>query len=371
MSTNTLWYTRCPVPTAFSIALKLGWIEEEFKDDGTFIRSLLDSPERDVRESHFDHTLPDSLRHGGNAPPIWAYAKGNDLRLVGLSWTEQPQYVLALPESGITGPKDLKGKRLALPVRTRDSIDFWQSNALQFYQTTLASAGLSLKDVELVKIPVDRGYIDDSKSPSKDKDGSLWNAGQMKAFQREEIFALLRGKVDVIVSAGPRGLEVRSLLGARVVHDLAGESSRLSQVSNSFPYTFTVNGSLLKKRPDYVARLLFRVLAAVEWAKEHHDEVVRITAYELGVAEEFVEEAYGNKLSQQLEVNLSPENLEALRLRKDFLFQQGFLPKDFEIESWVDREPLEEAHRLLRQYQQAVFEKQQREKEAKLIVHNK
>ncbi len=30
-SVDTLWYTRCPVPTAFSLAINLGWLEEEFR----------------------------------------------------------------------------------------------------------------------------------------------------------------------------------------------------------------------------------------------------------------------------------------------------------------------------------------------------
>jgi len=346
MST-TIWFTRCPVPTAFSVALHLGWFDEEFKGEGIQVQSLLQSDDRKVRESHFDHTLADSFRHGGNTPPLWAFSKGNDVRLVGLSWTEQPQLLLTLPESGIKTAADLKGRKLALPLRTRDSIDFQRANTLHFYQTALASAGLTLKDVELVDIPVDRGYIDESGKPSKE--GSLWNAGQMKGFHREEIFSLLRGKVDVFASAGPRGLEFKSFLGAHAVYDLASETERLGWVSNSFPYTFTVNGGLLQRRPDLVARILARVVAAAEWAKYHHSEVVRITAYELGVAEEFAEQAFGPALSQQLDVNLSLENVEALELRKNFLVKNGFLPRDFDIHSFIDHDPIRNARRLLKE----------------------
>ena len=34
MSIDTLWYTRCPVPTAFSIAVQRGLLDEEFGADG-------------------------------------------------------------------------------------------------------------------------------------------------------------------------------------------------------------------------------------------------------------------------------------------------------------------------------------------------
>ena len=347
MSKNTLWYTRCPVPTAFSIALRLGWFDEEFKGEGITVNSLLQSGDRSVRESHFDHTLADSFRHGGNTPPLWARAQGNDVRLIGLSWTEQPQLLLALPESGIQTPADLKGRKLSLPRRTKDTIDFWRAQALHFYDTALASAGLTLNDVELVDIPVDRRFLDESGVSSKD--GSLWNAAQLRGSQREEVAALLRGKVDVFASGGPRALEQRSALGAHIVYDLANSSTRLGWTSNSFPYTLTVTGSLIKDRPDLVARLLARVLAAAEWAKTHESEVTRITAQELGVAEEFVQEAFGSKLAQQLDVNLSPENIAALRLRKDFLLKHGFLPRDFDLDAWIDASPLEEAKRILKQ----------------------
>jgi len=345
MSKKTIWYTRCPVPTAFSIALRNGWFDEEFAADGIEVNSLLKSTDPAVRESHFDHTLADSLRHGGNTPPIWSRAKGNDVRLIGLSWTPQPQFLLSKPESGIERAADLEGKRLALPVRPNESIDFTRANYLQFYETALASAGLSLKDVELVDVEVERTFLAESGSPSKD--GSLWNAAQLRASQREEIAAYWQGKVDVIASAGPRGLENRALLGAHVVHDISQQPDHFAKVSNSAPYTFTVSGRFLKERPDLVARLLARVLEAAEWAKTHPDQAVRVTAQELGVAEEFVVEAFGDNLAKQLEVNLSDQNVEALRLRKAFLVKHGFLPKDFDLEAWIDRSPLLEAQKLV------------------------
>ena len=48
-----------------------GWLDEEFARDGIKVASLRASGERSVRESHFDHTQPDSFRQGGNIPPIW------------------------------------------------------------------------------------------------------------------------------------------------------------------------------------------------------------------------------------------------------------------------------------------------------------
>lgn len=127
MSIDTLWYTRCPVPTAFSAAVRLGWIDAEFAPDKIEVASLLRSPLRATRESHFAHTQANSFRHGGNIPPLWAFSEGNDVRLIALSWNDENQVVLARPDSDIRTVADLRGRKLAVPRRLHDSIDFWRA----------------------------------------------------------------------------------------------------------------------------------------------------------------------------------------------------------------------------------------------------
>ena len=36
---DTIWFTRCPVPTATGLAYKLGWLDEEFKPAALACRS--------------------------------------------------------------------------------------------------------------------------------------------------------------------------------------------------------------------------------------------------------------------------------------------------------------------------------------------
>ena len=73
---SEIWYTRCPVPTPVGLADQLGWLRETFKEEGIELKSIIDSPSRDVRQSHFNHTLDWSFRHGGNVPPIRARSEG-------------------------------------------------------------------------------------------------------------------------------------------------------------------------------------------------------------------------------------------------------------------------------------------------------
>ncbi|NTF91010.1 desulfurase [Agrobacterium rhizogenes] len=73
---SEIWYTRCPVPTPVGLAAQLGYLEETFRKDGVPLKSIIDSPDRDVCQSYFDHTLDWSFRHGANLPPIRARSEG-------------------------------------------------------------------------------------------------------------------------------------------------------------------------------------------------------------------------------------------------------------------------------------------------------
>ena len=69
---NRLWYTRCPAPTPFGIAIQQGWLDDEFRDEGIDIQALQDSRDPVIRQSHFTHSQAHSFRQGGNIPALWA-----------------------------------------------------------------------------------------------------------------------------------------------------------------------------------------------------------------------------------------------------------------------------------------------------------
>jgi len=69
-----LWYSRCGAATASAIAIRQGWLQAEFSRGGTELRSLRDSEDGSVRDSHYHHQTSGLFREGGNIPPIWARA---------------------------------------------------------------------------------------------------------------------------------------------------------------------------------------------------------------------------------------------------------------------------------------------------------
>ena len=151
-SYDTIWYTRCPVPTATGIAADLGWLADEFAPDGVEVRSLQDIPREEASDFHFTHAHPGLFREGGNVPALWARSRGEETRLIGLTWIEERQVIQVRADSAITVPEQLKGARLAIP-RHEISIDFWRAMALHGFDGALGLAGLGLADAELVEVP--------------------------------------------------------------------------------------------------------------------------------------------------------------------------------------------------------------------------
>jgi ABC-type nitrate/sulfonate/bicarbonate transport system substrate-binding protein len=344
MDIEHLWYTRCPVPCGSGIAIHHGWLNEEFASSGIEVTSLTASRDAGVRASHFDHRQANSFRQGGNAPPIWARSEGQDVVVVGLTWLPQYQAILALPGCGITKPADLRGRRLALPRRVNEKMDFWRASALQGYLQALRSSGLGEVDVEFVELPVDQPYIMDSPTSSA---GQLFGVRQAANGAQAEAFALVRGEVDAIYHYGATGPQLQEFLGATVVADIGHHPDRHVAINNGTPNVLTVSGELVRSRPDLVARYVAQVLRASRWARTHRREAAAIFAREVSVAEDWMAEAFDDAMYDSLEPTLQPELVAALRVRKDFLLRHGFIRNDFSIDDWIDPAPLAAAHALL------------------------
>ena len=312
-----------------------GLLDAEFAPDGIVTSSLGASSERAVRESHFDHTLQDSFREGGNIPPIWARSRGADTRLIGATWVEQYQAIVALPETGLRSAADLRGRRLGIVVHINDQVDFHRALSLRGMLSGLASAGLNAEDVEIVYLTEEETYLGDERDAATSRTGTLWSAKNQQRFLRRGAFALIRREVDAIFLTAARGLALETLLGAERVVDLAVLPGREERISNSLPIVLTASGALVRKRPDLVRRYLDCVRRAARWAAERHAETRRIIAAELGDAEEWLELSYGPALSTSLEPSLSDDLLSAVDSQKAFLLAHGFIDNDFDVREWA------------------------------------
>lgn len=332
-----IWYTRCPVPTASSLAIDHGWLEREFAPDEIRIASLRASSDQAVRESHFDHSQENSFRQGGSIPPMWTRAQGGATRLVAISWVLEYQAVIALPRSGIRTVKDLKGRRLGVPRRVNDRIDYWRAMCLKAYEAALALGGLNERDVEFVDLPIDEKYIGTEAASAR---GTLWAGGGRARRQQQDAFALVRGTVDAIYTAGAPGAWLAAFLGAEDVVELGRHSEPSVRINNQNPVLLTVSASLCETRPDLVARYLRCLAEAAVWAETHPNETRRIVANDVGAPEEWVDAANGADYYKGLALVAPAAGLDALEAQKAFLVRRGFIARDFDLGAWIDPRPL-------------------------------
>ncbi|HSC88794.1 MAG TPA: ABC transporter substrate-binding protein [Polyangiaceae bacterium] len=333
---DTLWYTRCPVPTPLGIASQLGWIETEFARDGIHVRTLQDTNDPNLRESHFDHRLDNSFRQGGNIPAIWARSQGRDTKLIGLTWTNEAQVILVRGDSPLQRVSDLRGKRLGVRTNPQGLIDFWRATTIRAYVAALGVEGLSERDVSLVD------FAQNQQSGSQ----RGWSAGEPE--KSPEVVALLEGRVDAIFHKGSRGLELADSIGARVLYDVNTHPDPKVRVNNGSPRTFTVDAGLLERHPDVVTRLAKQVLLAGSWAEQNRKEAVEYVAKETFSSVDAVERAYGRNVNHALKTDLEPSSIAALSDFKDFLHAWKFIPNDFDVNSWIDARPLNAAIEQIR-----------------------
>lgn len=324
-----IWYTRCGGATASTIAIQEKFLQDEFSGEDTVLHALQETQDRAIRESHFDHSIPSMFREGGNIPPIWARAKGVDTVVVGISWVDEFQSIVARADSEIRDLTDLKGKRLAVPLYKGITIDFQRGANFHGLANGLALAGLTRNDVTFVDIAIPEGQ----RQPS----GTA------------EIEALFDGRVDVVFLRQSSGLalfrEHRETL--RELVRLTDEPNPLHRINNGTPRPVTVHRSFLDQHRDIVVRYLGALLRAAEWAEANPAGALEALTREDGRSTSEIIAATFPRYATSLRPRLTQDYIDGLAAQKDFLLEWGFLAKDFDIAAWIDHGPLAEAEALL------------------------
>lgn len=333
---DLLWYTRCPAPTPFGVAIQQGRLDQAFAPHAIRWQALQDAADPAIRRSHYTHSQPHSFRQGGNIPALWARANGASTRVIGLTWVDEFQGIVALPASGIRDVADLRGRRLGLPDNPRtDIVDFHRATALRGYDSLLDVAGLTLADVSLVRLVHQPNSLAETAAVKHEGLTRRLATERPHEFARE-VAALLRGEVDAVFVKGAPGLEAANIAGAHIVVEISQQENRLKHANNGTPRPLTVDTTLLQARPDLVAQALGAALSAGRWAAGHPSETQAYVAREVRAAEHWVAPAYQNGVHTQLTIGLDPLHIAALDDFKAFLVKHAFLRHDFDLASWID-----------------------------------
>lgn len=337
MPLDTLWYTRCPVPTGLGIAVQKGWLEEILHAQGTRIQSLRESQDQAVRESHFDHSLSNSVRHGGNIPAIWARAQGRETRVIGLSWADEAQLILTRHDSDIHTVSDLKGRRFGLPYWRSAQIDFTRAQALRGLENALRLEGLAVSDVHLVDYEYGGTFSDQTVTSVA---GTAVSA-KLASGRNAELIGLLRNEVDAIFLKGASAVQLAHDFGLRTVIDTGAHADPLVRSNNGTPRTLTVDAPLLEQHPEVADGILDAVLRAERWAWQNPEDTRRYLAQETNSSEYWVTKAYGEDAHRRLHTALDSQAIEALQDFTDFLYRWQFIPNPVDVNAWIDTRPLD------------------------------
>lgn len=329
---DRIWYTRCPVPTASGLAYNLGWLTNAYAAEGLDVGVLQDAgPE--LARHHYDHQLVGLFREGGNVPALAARSEGAPTRLIGLTWIDEWQTILVRPDSGITGPADLAGRRVALPGWAESrAASHPRAMALHGIKGALSLAGLTLDDVTFVEVP----------APARRTGG-----GRTSSSHWTGLSALAAGTVDAVYVKGAKAAEEAKQTGAVVGIDLDAAPDKRARVNNGTPRPITVHEQILRDRPDLVIRFLAESLRAADWAADNLDGVREILQRETRSGAAGVATAYRSGFHRSLHPELSAERVALIGLQKEFLLIHGFLAADFDIDAWVAPEPLAAARELV------------------------
>jgi ABC-type nitrate/sulfonate/bicarbonate transport system substrate-binding protein len=334
-------FSRCPVvPTTSALAGGLGLLDE--------VAATEPNMKMFIRQQQGDYLLEDPaphrerywMRHAGNLKAMWARSAGAPSRVIGLSDTPSPFQLLTLPKTGIESPKDMKGKRVAIVAFHNALIDAGSMAALRGYELALESVGLTLKDVEVVKVAITNPY-GDFKSASGRDPSALWKLRRVGA--REAVTPLLRGDADVVAVRGTFATDLGTIFGLKKIYDVMDHPDYVHAAHDAAPYALLASQALIDERPDLLHKFMVQLVRAAQWAKQHPLETIDVIARDLGHISETIRVTFGNDIGRTFDLNFDKKNVDALISHKSFLRRQNALKEDFEIEDWLAREPLARA----------------------------
>ncbi len=335
--TNTVWYTRCPIPTASGIAFQRRIFDETFAGSDFQVRNIAELPP-DKMETHFDHSLENSFREGGCAPPLWARSIGADTALVGITYIPESLVLVVRDDSAIRSVADLKGKRCALPVIKDQRINFMRFAALKTFTSALRLHGLGAGDVRFVDIAETRHkYSRINADLTKPRAPSSYAA---------QFAAVVDGEVDCAFGkAGEQAYAIREAPGKlRVITNLMQDGDWEAKICNATPRLLTVSRGLADAHPDAAIRYIQALLRAARWAAANRDEAIAVLAKESSVDADDIRMHFDPEIHLKLVPDLSDHSLKAAEVAKRFLLDHGFMDNDYSLADWARPDILHEAY---------------------------
>ena len=341
---NEFYYTNCPLVSPSNVDQEIGWVKEEFKKIGIAYKFLRSTRENDWYP-HYVHNLDNLMRYGGCFPAIHVQADIRRTRLIGTTHVYEGGCMLVRARDPIYRMKDLKGKKIGLS-KSLNIIknDWWRVQEEQGIELMLMLNDMTRDDVEIVEFPYPDDWYDKPEMLAPMENPSeLWLKRDHKhdlAFRPLET-ALLKGAVDAIYTqTGPFQHSQEQTGKIKAIENLANYPDWTLQGAN-VPATCTVSDVACEEHPEVVVTILKGLIKVGRWANEHKHAAAAILDKQTFYLD--VEDTYRNILNVDMVPSLSPYNLEALQINKDFMLSHGYIEHDFDVFEWAAPEFMEMA----------------------------
>jgi ABC-type nitrate/sulfonate/bicarbonate transport system substrate-binding protein len=341
---NEFYYTNCPLVSPSNVDQEIGWVKEEFKKMDIAYRFLRSTTENDWYP-HYVHNLDNLMRYGGCNPAIHVQADVRRTRLIGTTHVYEGGCMLVRARDPIYRMKDLKGKKIGL-TKSLNVIknDWWRIQEEQGIELMLMLNDMTRDDVEIVDFPYpDDWYDNPAMLAPMENPSELWLKRDHKhdlAFRPLET-SLLNGTVDAIYTQSKVFQHIQEATGTmKAIENLANYPDWTLQGAN-VPATCTVSDVACEEHPELVVTLLKGLIKVGRWANEHKHAAAAILDKQTYYLD--VEDTYWNILKVDMVPTLSPYNLEALQINKDFMLSHGYIENDFDVQKWAAPEFLQKA----------------------------
>jgi ABC-type nitrate/sulfonate/bicarbonate transport system substrate-binding protein len=344
-----VWYTNCPLVSASNVDQELGWTNMEYKKIGVKYAYFRSTPDNDWYP-HYIHNLDNLIRFGGLFPPVQVHADLRRTRLLGVTHVPHEGGVLLVrAKDDIYRMQDLKGKKIGLS-KSLNMIknDWWRIQEHQGIELMLRMNGMSMKDVEIVEFPYPDDWYNDPKMLTPIENPSEW---QLKrdhkhdlAFRPLEV-ALEKGTIDAMYSQS-KVLSVLSEATGKfaIIEDLSKRPDWRLQVAN-IPAAITCTDVMAEKHPELAVTFMKGMIKVGRWANEHKHAAAAILDKQTYYLD--VEDTYRGIKDVDMVPNLSPLNLAAVEIGKNFMLSHGYIKNDFDVRKWAAPEFLERAAKEL------------------------
>jgi len=244
---------------------------------------------------------------------------------------------------------DLKGKKIGLSKSlNKIKNDWWRIQEHQGIELMLRMNGMTMDDIKLVEFPYaddwynDPGMLEPLYNPS-----DLWLQRDHKhdlAFRPLET-ALEKGVIDAMYSQS-KVLSVLSEATGKfaIIEDLSRRPDWRLQVAN-IPAAITCTDVMAEKHPELAVAFMKGMIRVGRWANEHKHAAAAILDRQTYYLD--VEDTYRGIKDVDMVPNLSPLNLAAVEVGKNFMLSHGYIKKDFDVHEWAAPEFLEQAAKEL------------------------